>query len=187
MKKVGAWFMGLSRVGKFGVVSAALLAVLVVGSAAGAPDSTPAESINAPDVSQQPVITTRTETETIAIPFEKQTVEVDTLEKGSTELQTAGVDGVKTLTHTVTLEDGIETDRTTKEAVTKQPVHEITRVGTYVAPPAPVSNCDPNYSGCVPRVSYDLDCADIGYSVRVLGNDPHRLDGDNDGYGCESY
>jgi endonuclease YncB( thermonuclease family) len=57
------------------------------------------------------------------------------------------------------------------------------------SPPAP-GNCDPNYSGgCVPPYPPDVDCADIralGIApVRVTGSDPHRLDGDNDGYGCE--
>jgi endonuclease YncB( thermonuclease family) len=54
-------------------------------------------------------------------------------------------------------------------------------------PPAP-GNCHPSYSPCLPIVG-DLDCADIramGVApVRVLGSDPYRLDGDNDGYGCE--
>jgi hypothetical protein len=49
-------------------------------------------------------------------------------------------------------------------------------------------NCHPSYSPCLPIVG-DLDCADIralGVApVRVLGSDPYRLDGDNDGYGCE--
>ena len=44
------------------------------------------------------------------------------------------------------------------------------------------------YSPCLPIVG-DLDCADIramGVApVRVLGSDPYRLDGDNDGLGCE--
>lgn len=54
--------------------------------------------------------------------------------------------------------------------------------------PKPVSNCDPNYSGaCVPLVSWDLDCADIGESVTVVGSDIHRFDADGDGAGCESY
>lgn len=39
----------------------------------------------------------------------------------------------------------------------------------------------PDYSG------YDLNCADVGHQVRVPGSDPHRLDGDRDGIGCESY
>lgn len=47
-------------------------------------------------------------------------------------------------------------------------------------------DCDSNYSGtCVPVVSYDLNCDDIGGSVRVVGSDPHGFDGDGDGYGCE--
>ena len=32
----------------------------------------------------------------------------------------------------------------------------------------------------------DLDCQEIGYRVRVSGPDPHRLDADGDGVGCES-
>lgn len=55
-------------------------------------------------------------------------------------------------------------------------------------PPPPQGNCHPSYSPCLPIVG-DLDCADIramGVApVRVLGSDPYRLDGDNDGYGCE--
>ena len=49
------------------------------------------------------------------------------------------------------------------------------------------SDCDPNYTPCVENVSYDLDCADIGFQVRVIGFDRHRFDRDNDGFGCESY
>jgi micrococcal nuclease len=54
--------------------------------------------------------------------------------------------------------------------------------------PPPSSSCHPSYSPCLPIVG-DLDCADIramGVApVRVLGSDPYRLDGDNDGWGCE--
>lgn len=53
--------------------------------------------------------------------------------------------------------------------------------------PTPTGNCDPNYTPCVPLVSYDLNCPDIGFRVTVIGSDPHRFDRDNDGYGCESY
>ena len=55
-------------------------------------------------------------------------------------------------------------------------------------PPPSGSKCHPSYSPCLPIVD-DLDCADIramGVApVRVLGSDPYRLDGDNDGLGCE--
>lgn len=48
------------------------------------------------------------------------------------------------------------------------------------------NNCDPNYSPCIPLVSYDLDCGDISTSVKVIGTDKHRFDREGDGYGCES-
>jgi micrococcal nuclease len=63
--------------------------------------------------------------------------------------------------------------------------------GPPATPPPPNGKCDPNYSGgCVPPYPPDLDCADLealGLSVpvRVVGGDPHRLDGDGDGDGCE--
>ena len=55
--------------------------------------------------------------------------------------------------------------------------------------PSPTGKCDPNYTGgCVPLYPPDVDCADIralGIApVRVIGSDPHRLDGNGDGYGC---
>jgi micrococcal nuclease len=63
---------------------------------------------------------------------------------------------------------------------------------TTLTTPAPTppsgSNCHASYSPCLPIVG-DLDCADVralGVApVRVLGSDPYRLDGDNDGWGCE--
>lgn len=52
--------------------------------------------------------------------------------------------------------------------------------------PAP-QRCDPNYSGaCVPVYPPDVDCADVGTTVYVIRDDPHGLDGDGDGVGCES-
>jgi len=50
--------------------------------------------------------------------------------------------------------------------------------------------CDPSYSNaCIPPPPPDLDCKQIramGVApVRVVGPDPHRLDGDHDGWGCE--
>ena len=63
------------------------------------------------------------------------------------------------------------------------------RSGPATTPPA-TGKCDANYAGgCVPPAPPDLDCADIralGIApVRVVGSDPHRLDGDGDGVGCE--
>ena len=50
-------------------------------------------------------------------------------------------------------------------------------------------NCDPNYKGCIPLYPPDLDCGNIralGLApVYRIAGDPHRLDRDGDGVGCE--
>jgi hypothetical protein len=54
--------------------------------------------------------------------------------------------------------------------------------------PTPSENCHPSYPDvCIPPPPPDLDCGEIPYRrFRVVGSDPHRFDGDNDGVGCES-
>jgi micrococcal nuclease len=51
----------------------------------------------------------------------------------------------------------------------------------------PVPSCDSSYPDlCVPPPPPDLDCPDIGKDTfRVIGSDPHGVDGDRDGVGCE--
>ena len=54
------------------------------------------------------------------------------------------------------------------------------------------TQCDPNYSGCVPIAS-DVDCAGgtgngpayVKGPVKVIGKDIYGLDKDRDGIGCE--
>ena len=48
--------------------------------------------------------------------------------------------------------------------------------------------CDPSYPDlCIPPPPPDLSCDDItARDFEVVGSDPHELDGDNDGIGCES-
>jgi len=50
------------------------------------------------------------------------------------------------------------------------------------------TNCDPSYPDvCIPTYPPDLDCLEIQYeNFKVLPLDPHVLDGDKDGIGCES-
>ena len=61
--------------------------------------------------------------------------------------------------------------------------------GTTVFRP-PVVLCDGSYDGaCVPPAPPDLDCDDlealgIPLPVQVVGGDPHDLDPDGDGLGC---
>ena len=76
-------------------------------------------------------------------------------------------------------------------STTLDPTHAVaTSAGLSAAAPRSNAGCDPNYAGgCVPPYPPDVDCSDIralGIApVRVVGSDPHRLDGDGDGLGCE--
>jgi hypothetical protein len=49
-------------------------------------------------------------------------------------------------------------------------------------------DCDPSYpTVCIPPPPPILNCDDISFrNFKVTGNDPHGLDGNNDGIGCES-
>ena len=55
-------------------------------------------------------------------------------------------------------------------------------------PDPPPSVCDPSYpTVCIPPPPPDLDCGDIVHrNFTVIGADPHRFDGNNDGIGCQS-
>jgi hypothetical protein len=48
------------------------------------------------------------------------------------------------------------------------------------------ASCEPGYDPCVPPYPPDLDCPDVSGPISVTGSDPHGLDADGDGVGCES-
>jgi hypothetical protein len=83
----------------------------------------------------------------------------------------------------------VRTSRVLLQAVAAAPAATPAPTPTSSASTSPTAGaCDPNYAGyCVPIVTYDLDCADIGHRVTVVGIDIHGFDGDHDGFGCESY
>lgn len=187
------WFNHLSKAGKIGTVGASLFGLLIISSAFAS--SAPTQACTASE---------RLIEEATAIPFEKSQANDANLEKGKTIITVAGVNGEKVITKKVTeyAPTGCKeaTTVSVKEETTKQPIAEVTNVGTkepapaaaYTPPaaqaPAPApSSCHPSYSPCVPNASYDLDCPDIGMRVSVTGPDSYRLDADNDGVGCESY
>jgi len=58
---------------------------------------------------------------------------------------------------------------------------------SYTGDASDTGDCNPNYSPCISDAGYDLDCADVGFTVEVVGVDEYRLDRDGDGYGCETY
>ncbi|BCB74167.1 hypothetical protein GCM10022251_10350 [Phytohabitans flavus] len=144
-----------------------------------------------PTPSPTPAVEVKTVTATQKIPFKRTTVKDSTLAEGTRKVRTKGVAGVKTLTYEVTYTGGKETGRKLlSQAVTKQPVTEVTAVGTKKS--APTRQCDPNYSGCVPIAS-DVDCAGgsgngpayVSGPVRVIGSDIYDLDRDGDGTACD--
>ncbi|HYJ70660.1 MAG TPA: thermonuclease family protein [Nocardioidaceae bacterium] len=47
-------------------------------------------------------------------------------------------------------------------------------------------NCEAGYDPCVPSYPPDVDCGDVDGPIQVTGDDPHGLDADGDGTGCES-
>lgn len=80
-------------------------------------------------------IETKTETSTSVVPFAKVSQNDATLPKGQTKVSQAGVNGEQTTTYEVKYQNGKETSRKQiTQEVAKQPVDEITLVGTYIAP-----------------------------------------------------
>jgi len=193
MSKFNAWFKGLKLTSKVTLIAVLSIVFLGVVGATARPSAQTNVNIGEAKSSQQeisaPKIETKTETSAEVITFVTSNIETNSLAKGRTQIQTAGVSGTKTITYTITLTNGIETNRISTEEITTQPINEVVLIGTYVAP---VSNCDPNYSGCVPIAS-DVDCAGgsgngpayVAGPVQVIGSDIYGLDRDNDGIGCE--
>lgn len=187
MSKISEWFKKLSIGGKI-LVGVLVLTTISVAAGSGAKPAEPKPE------GDKPSVEIRLETTKEPVVFETITNKDDSLAQGTVEVTQEGIDGEKTLSWEVTYTDGVAGDKKlVKEEVSKVPVRKIIREGTKVAAaPVPAdlsedSECDTNYSGCVPNVSYDLDCPDIGFNVVVYGSDPHGFDRDGDGYGCESY
>ncbi len=68
---------------------------------------------------------------TESVPFETEYVEDNTLPEGETKLQSAGVEGLKTIVHKVTLRDGIEIGReVVSEDITEAPQNKVILKGT---------------------------------------------------------
>jgi len=83
-----------------------------------------------PVAEPSPVITYSTDTETEAIKFKTEKEDDETLTEGEEKVSQKGVNGTKTITYSLTLTDGVETNREkTNEEVTKKPVNEIILVG----------------------------------------------------------
>lgn len=90
-----------------------------------------------------PRVETRTETETVEIPYETVTKPDASLVKDETKVTSVGENGLRELIYEVTYTDGVETDRQlVSDTVTKPAVSRIIAEGTYVAP-APAAKSAP--------------------------------------------
>lgn len=203
-----AWVSNLSTAGKVGLGLSSLVGLSIVGGTA-TPSIEP--EIQDQAVVQQaqhddfapedladdkPLTEKRTVSKREILGFRIEEVQDSSVPKGQTVVVTEGEDGEKTIEYEVVYENGEEISRRKiSEVVNRSPVDKVVHIGTYVAPkpqPVPQSQCDPNYSGCVPIAS-DVDCAGgsgngpayVRGPVSVIGVDIYGLDGDNDGIGCE--
>lgn len=149
-------FSKLSKEAKIGWGMTGLLVLGVMSAVAMPTTNQPVEPESSPVVEQvetevaeealADVVEKKTVTEVIHVPFESITQNDASLVKGKTILAVAGVNGERTIAYEVTYTNGVETSRTQiSDVVTKQPVTQVTKVGTYVAPaPAPTpSNTAP--------------------------------------------
>ena len=77
----------------------------------------------------------------------------------------------------------VEPTATTAPTATEEPSSVLPTPTRTTGP-----NCHPSYpTVCIPPPPPDLDCGDIPHRrFPVRPPDPHRLDGDSDGIGCES-
>lgn len=75
-------------------------------------------------------VTYDTATETVTLPYESKVTNVQTIPKGQKNISQNGKNGSKTITYSVKLVNGVETERTVaSEDVTAWPVDEIAEVG----------------------------------------------------------
>lgn len=215
MRRAWTWFAGLSRMVQMVVILFGLIAVSALSENAttvehaASAGRTSGSSLVAIDV---PSIHTEEAVQENDLPFERTQVESDEYDLGERVVTTEGQPGVEEQRFLVTYIDGEEVQRTLVETATvREPVDEVTTIGTYEPPVAPApfaaappansaeggSGCHGSYSGaCVPIAS-DVDCAGgsgngpayVNGPVYIDGDDPYDLDRDRDGDGvaCEPW
>ena len=130
------------------------------------------------DLSKQATIDTtetKTEIKTEVIPFASTTANDATLSAGTQKVTVAGVNGEKQITYSVTFKNGVEKGRKVlSSTITRQPVNQITSVGTKQAASLSCPNgtyvnslgntvCSPYESSGAPADATAI-CGDNSYS-----------------------
>jgi resuscitation-promoting factor RpfB len=99
-------------------------------------------------------VTTEMRVETTTLPFETVREEDPELLEGRETVVTAGQEGVRTVAYEAHLVDGVEVDRRVLvETAVSEPVPEVVKVGTRVAPVAPVVTAPPRGAAVDPGTS----------------------------------
>lgn len=180
-------FKGLSVIKKIGLGVAALFVIGIANSAAHPQANLNVQNTHDKGVlgtqttdatpqKKAPVITTTTETESQAIPFETTTINDSSLAKGTSKITTQGVDGVSTLTYKVTYTDGKQTAKELVSQVTTTPtVTQVTAVGTYVPPAQPAQPSCPN--GTYVNTYGNVVCSPYASSSAPAGATAKCVDG----------
>lgn len=131
------WFKTLSVVKKSLLVFGSVIAVSGIAGAASHPSTIPTSSVVNTPASVKSAVTA-TVNEDQVIPFESTTQQDSNLASGKSVVAVIGVNGAKTVTYKVTTENGVEISREkVSEVITFQPVTQVTKIGTYIAPAQP--------------------------------------------------
>jgi hypothetical protein len=97
-----------------------------------------------------PVVTTRTDVETKAVPFDTQVIRDPSMFRGVRRVETPGSPGERTMRYLVTLTDGKQTSRRLlSSAVTEQPQNRVIAVGS-ARRVEPDMDCDQILGVCLP-------------------------------------
>lgn len=142
---IKGWVTALSTFGKVGVVTTAVVAGGIT-NAAIAQNTKVQQNKPKPGNSQVAQCTSKhsSTTSTEAMPFNKKTVDDPNTAKGKTYVKTDGVDGIKTITYDFTTYNPSGCHEDTKtvlhEETTKQPIDQVTAMGTYEAPQPTCTN-----------------------------------------------
>jgi hypothetical protein len=187
LKNLKTRFKSLSRIGQ--VATVAIVSVLSLGViGAMAQPSNPVTN-NAAEIiktnttesktseikqTPSPKIEIKPLSTTESIPYTSSTVNDNSLDQGTAQVRTKGVNGVLTHTYQVTYKDGVETSRSTPvDIVTVSAVNEVIAIGTKA--PAPTCEngtyvnsdgntvCNP-YSAPSAPAGATAQCSDGSYS-----------------------
>lgn len=170
---MNAWFKALSLAKKtavLGVIGASVL-TLGVATASNQPNSQPQPTgktqAQQKTAVKAPVITKNTETQTKVVPYQSSTIDDATLLTGTTQVRTAGVNGIETITYEVTLTDGLETDRTQiSDVVTTPPTNEVIAKGTKQPAPTCPNGTYVNSAGNVVCRPYESPAEPAGATAQ---------------------